>query len=39
MIYLLFILIALLSTLGVIYVGSLKGVVDTGKLNIYKPCE
>lgn len=39
MIYLLFLLIAALAALAVIYIGSLKGVVDTGKLNIYKPCE
>lgn len=39
MIYLLFLLIAALATLAVIYVGSLKGVIDTEKLNIYKPCE
>lgn len=39
MIYLLFILSAVLTTLAVIYVGSLKGVIDTGKMNIYKPCE
>ncbi len=39
MIYLLFGLIALLATIAVIYVGSLKGVVETGIFNIYKPCE
>lgn len=39
MFYLLFLLMAALATLVVIYVGSLKGVIDTGKLNIYKPCE
>lgn len=39
MIYLLFVLIAVLSTIVVIYLGSLKGVVDIGKFNIYKPCE
>lgn len=39
MIYLLFLLIAALTTLAVIYIGSLKGVIDTGKFNIYKPCE
>ena len=39
MIYLLFALIAALSTLAVVYVGSLKGVIDTGKFNIYKPCD
>lgn len=39
MIYLLFLLIAVLTTLSVVYVGSRKGVIDPGKLNIYKPCE
>ena len=39
MIYLLFVFIAALTTIAVIYFGSLKGVVDTGKFNIYKPCE
>lgn len=39
MIYLLFVLLAVLATLAVLYVGSRKGVIDTGKLNIYNPCE
>lgn len=39
MIYLLFVFIAALTTIAVIYFGSRKGVVDTGKFNIYKPCE
>lgn len=39
MIYMLFVLIAVLSTIAVIYLGSLKGVVDIEKFNIYKPCE
>ena len=39
MIYLLFILIAALSAIAIIYIGSLMGVINTGKLNIYKPCE
>ncbi len=39
MIYLLFALIAALSTIAVIFVGSFKGVIDTGKFNMYKPCE
>lgn len=38
MIYLLFVLIAALATAAVLYVSSLKGAVDTGKFNIYKPC-
>ncbi|MBQ2943211.1 MAG: prepilin peptidase [Ruminococcus sp.] len=39
MIYLLFSLIAALSTIAMIFIGSFKGVIDTGKFNIYKPCE
>ncbi len=39
MIYLLFLLIAALTTLAVIYIGSLKGVIDIGKFNIYKSCD
>ncbi len=39
MIYFVFVLVAALTTVAVVGLGSLKGVVDTGKLNIYKPCE
>ena len=39
MIYLLFIFIAIVATLAVLYFGSVKGVVDTKKFNIYKPCD
>ena len=39
MIYLVFLLVAIIATLAILYICSLKGVIDTGKLNIYKPCE
>ena len=39
MIYFLFVLIAAVSTAAIIGVCSYKGVADTGKLNIYRPCE
>ncbi len=39
MIYLLFVLIAVLSTAFIEFVGARKGVIDTGKLNIYKKCD
>lgn len=39
MVYLLFVLIAVLSTFAICVIGSRKGIIDTGKLNIYKPCD
>lgn len=39
MIYAVFTLVAILATLFVVYLGSAKGVINTGKFNIYKPCE
>ncbi len=39
MIYVLFVLIALLSTAAIGLFGARKGVVDIEKWNIYKPCE
>ncbi len=40
MIYLLFVVIAVLTVCAVVFVGAQKGVIDTGeKLNIYKKCE
>jgi len=38
MIYLLFVLIAVLTTIAVVCIASFKGVVDTGKFNLYRPC-
>ncbi len=37
--YLVFVLIALVSVLGVSLICARKGVFETGKLKIYKPCE
>lgn len=39
MIYALFCLIGIFSTAFVLFIGSEKGVVDTGLVKIYKPCE
>ncbi len=39
MIYILFVLIAVISVMGVCIYGARRGVIETGKLKLYKPCE